>query len=761
MKRLLIVLGGVGLVAAMVFFATPKLVEERIDDELQARAPAAAVSWDSVDWRWDNTFAVSGLRYERGDVEVSVDTLSGSVQIRDLWDRDFDVSFDGTVQLDPPESVRVQRAWTLSGDVSTGERRGTFQLTPTTQIQADSSAIEVEGIEGVFRLPSGETPWQVDATLRQPRIFVDTSAAGALEGRAPAVDVSAGGATAPTVRCDDFVVDLYPAEPEFGAGQPTTRPDGVKSAASTLRRLWTRALDLRVQATGGTIQLGDQKEADSKALVEDLAVRKSGLQVGVRGDVFDGAVAVRAVLSPWQIRPVRASISATDIELQELPTGWLPVGSVAGRLSFGAVGVSPPTPTPRGPEASGVFRAEVDDLVVTADGLADRVLPLDGISLSAEWARQVGLGRFRVSNGRLNYDGLELDFEGERVESPGGPVLKGKVGVQRLECQSAVERLPLGLLGPYRDVALKGTSSPRFSFEYPVRAPERLTIDLDGFPGDCRVEALNAAPRAWPDIRMGTSKPAATAGSDLAAEASPRSELESVPASWSHRTPDDVFWLKTPFVLPVDEGVSPGADVEVGPGLPEYVPLSSMPDYVGGAAYLSEEVNFYDDGAWNVHLIQRALRMNLSEGRFVYGGSTVTQQLVKNLFLTRDKTIARKVQEALIAWRMQQVVSKARVLELYLNSIEYGQDLYGIGPAARRYFGREASELTVLQAVFLATIKPAPWYGDRFFERGQTPERGWWPERIEEITRRLHKHDYIDEQQLQAAKPFVVTFPKP
>ncbi|GEM_PF-5481312 len=759
MKRLLIVLGGVGLVAAMVFFATPKLVEERIDDELQARAPAAAVSWDSVEWRWDNTFAVSGLRYERGEVEVAIDTLRGSVQIRDLWDRDFDISFDGTVQIDPPESVRVQRAWTLSADVSTGERRGTFQMTPTTQIQADSSVIEVEGIEGAFRLPSGETPWRVDATLRQPRIFVEASTAGALEGRSPAVDVAAGGATAPTVRFDDFVVDLYPAEPEFAAGQSATRPDGVGSGGSTLRRLWTRALKLRVQATGGTIQLGDQEEADSKALVEDLAVRKSGLQVGVRGDVFDGTVAVRAVLSPWQIRPVHASVSATDIELQELPTGWNPVGSVAGRMSFGAVGVSPPTP--RGTEASGVFRAEVDDLVVAADGLADRVLPLGGVSLSGEWARQDGLGRFRVSKGRLNYDGLELDFEGARVESPGGPVLRGKVGVQRLECQSAVEKLPRGLLGPYREVALKGTANPRFSFEYPVRAPERLTIDLDGFPGDCRVEALNATPRAWPDIRMGTSKPAATAGSDLADEATPRSELESVPASWSHRSPDDVFWLKTPFVLPVDEGVSPGADVEVGPGLPDYVPLSSMPDYVGGAAYLSEEVNFYDDGAWNVHLIQRALRMNLSEGRFVYGGSTVTQQLVKNLFLTRDKTIARKVQEALIAWRMQQVVSKARVLELYLNSIEYGQDLYGIGPAARRYFGREASELTVLQAVFLATIKPAPWYGDRFFERGQTPERGWWPERIEEITRRLHKHDYIDEQQLQAAKPFVVTFPKP
>jgi hypothetical protein len=338
------------------------------------------------------------------------------------------------------------------------------------------------------------------------------------------------------------------------------------------------------------------------------------------------------------------------------------------------------------------------------------------------------LQRFRVSEGQLQYGDIALEAGGAWKLSPGGPVVDASIAADRTTCEVLLEALPRRLLGPYGDAVIKGAARPRFSVTYPLGDPETLTIDLEGFPGDCRVEALRAAPRAWPAIQTVSS-------------------------------PDDVEWLNTPFILPVDEGVSSDADVQVGPGLASYVPLEAMPDYVGGASYLSEEVNFYDDGAWNVHLIQRALRMNFSDGRFVYGGSTVTQQLVKNLFLTRDKTIARKIREALIAWRMQEVVSKKRVLELYLNCIEYGQDLYGIGPAARRYFDRPASELTVLQAVFLATIKPAPWYGDRFYERGRTPERGWWPERIEEITRRLHKHDYISQAELEAAKPFVVTFP--
>jgi membrane peptidoglycan carboxypeptidase len=206
----------------------------------------------------------------------------------------------------------------------------------------------------------------------------------------------------------------------------------------------------------------------------------------------------------------------------------------------------------------------------------------------------------------------------------------------------------------------------------------------------------------------------------------------------------------------VTEGVSENADVTVGPGTTDYTRLQDLPEFVSAAAYLSEEVAFWRDGVLNLHLMERAVRMNLEERRFVYGGSTITQQLVKNLFLSRDKTLARKLREALIGWRMLDVISKERVLELYLNCIEFGPDIYGIERAAQHYFQRSADKLTLEQAVFLAIIKPAPWYGERFRQRGSTPKQHWWRERMGEIIARLVIHDVITRDTANQARPFVV-----
>jgi membrane peptidoglycan carboxypeptidase len=109
---------------------------------------------------------------------------------------------------------------------------------------------------------------------------------------------------------------------------------------------------------------------------------------------------------------------------------------------------------------------------------------------------------------------------------------------------------------------------------------------------------------------------------------------------------------------------------------------------------------------------------------------------------------------------MEEVLSKDRILELYLNCIEYGPDLYGIGPAAEHYFKKPASRLTPLQSSFLAAIKPAPWYGARFLERRRTPKSGWWQTRLQYIMERLHEKGFITEEALLAAAPYVVYFPR-
>ena len=121
---------------------------------------------------------------------------------------------------------------------------------------------------------------------------------------------------------------------------------------------------------------------------------------------------------------------------------------------------------------------------------------------------------------------------------------------------------------------------------------------------------------------------------------------------------DDATWLNEPFSFTVDPKYTEGKRVVIGPETKGFVPYHELPGYVGGAMYLTEETGFWRGGAFSLNLLQRAINTNLSEGRFVYGGSTITQQLVKNLFLHRDKTLTRKLQEALISARVIDAVSK-------------------------------------------------------------------------------------------------------
>ena len=162
----------------------------------------------------------------------------------------------------------------------------------------------------------------------------------------------------------------------------------------------------------------------------------------------------------------------------------------------------------------------------------------------------------------------------------------------------------------------------------------------------------------------------------------------------------------------------------LGPGAPSYVTLAALPSYAPALMYLSEEIAFPTNPGVSVGLIERGMRANLREGRYVYGGSTVTQQLVKNVFLRRDKTLARKLEELVLAWAVEQALPKERILELYLNVIEFGPEVWGFAAAARHYFDRDADALTPLEVAFLATLKPAPHEGRRIADAGAPTRAG-------------------------------------
>ena len=131
------------------------------------------------------------------------------------------------------------------------------------------------------------------------------------------------------------------------------------------------------------------------------------------------------------------------------------------------------------------------------------------------------------------------------------------------------------------------------------------------------------------------------------------------------------------------------------------------------AIVAAEDAKFVDHEGFDWEGIQRALEKNQRRGKVVAGGSTITQQLAKNLFLTGERSLLRKAQEAIITAMLEAVMDKRRILEIYLNVVEWGEGVFGAEAAARYYFGVSAAALTGGQAARLAAMLPRPRFYDR------------------------------------------------
>ena len=140
----------------------------------------------------------------------------------------------------------------------------------------------------------------------------------------------------------------------------------------------------------------------------------------------------------------------------------------------------------------------------------------------------------------------------------------------------------------------------------------------------------------------------------------------------------------------------------------QVVGLAEMPAYVPQAFLAAEDRRFYSHPGVDLIGVLRAAGADLGRRRVVQGGSTITQQVARNIFLTPDQTLRRKLQEAVLAWRIEQVMSKAEILDLYLNRIYFGEGAYGVEAAAQTYFGVSARKLTLAEAAVLAALPKAP-----------------------------------------------------
>lgn len=183
------------------------------------------------------------------------------------------------------------------------------------------------------------------------------------------------------------------------------------------------------------------------------------------------------------------------------------------------------------------------------------------------------------------------------------------------------------------------------------------------------------------------------------------------------------------------------------------IPFEEIPDYVKKATIAIEDQNFYQHKAIDIRSIIRALIINLIKGKIVQGGSTITQQLVKNAFLSPEKTFKRKIKELILAYWIEKKYSKDEILSLYLNQISYGANAYGIEAAAQIYFSKPAKELTLAEAALLAALPKAPTYYSPW-----GPHLDELLERKNYILKQMLELGFIDKEEYQRAKKYQYKF---
>ena len=192
-----------------------------------------------------------------------------------------------------------------------------------------------------------------------------------------------------------------------------------------------------------------------------------------------------------------------------------------------------------------------------------------------------------------------------------------------------------------------------------------------------------------------------------------------------------------------------------------FVPLQHISPWLIRAILTTEDNSFFRHDGFNRLALRQSIERNLAAGDYVRGASTISMQLVKNLFLTRKKVMSRKIQEALLVWLMENRVRvpKARLMEIYLNIIEFGPGIFGIHDAAIHYFGKRPDELSLSECAWLVTIVPGPKRQHFYYTQGELSERYF--ERIKRYIKIMLSRERITEAEYLAAIETKPEFYKP
>jgi len=195
--------------------------------------------------------------------------------------------------------------------------------------------------------------------------------------------------------------------------------------------------------------------------------------------------------------------------------------------------------------------------------------------------------------------------------------------------------------------------------------------------------------------------------------------------------------------------------VSICPKDPGYILYRQIPDLLVRALILSEDASFFSHEGLDWFEIKESLKRNWQEGRYARGGSTISQQLVKNLYLTPEKSLRRKLNEFFIAKKIETKLSKKEILEKYLNVIEFGDEIYGLSQATHFYFGKQVSQLNLLESIYLVSIIPNPKvYGSSLHNKRLSRDN---IQKMNIILKRLYQTKRISDEELVYSQTLLET----
>jgi hypothetical protein len=209
--------------------------------------------------------------------------------------------------------------------------------------------------------------------------------------------------------------------------------------------------------------------------------------------------------------------------------------------------------------------------------------------------------------------------------------------------------------------------------------------------------------------------------------------------------------LKTEFEHTVEVEKDKYLKFIIGPSNPNFVALNDISPYIVKSLLTTEDNMFYEHKGFIVSEFRTALIKDLQAGYFKYGASSITMQFVKNILLNREKTVARKLQELFLTWYVEQTLDKDRILEIYLNAIEFGPGIYGIGQATYHYFGKPPRDITPAEAAFFSTILPNP--KKRHLQYCDNKLARWADAKIGRILKLELDRERITQAEYDAAQP--------